>query len=183
MLLHPRGVCCPELVQGLRPGFPYAFEAVERAGCREDRRRSGALRTPPLDPALGFAGDKQGIEEPLGGLMDEQTCSKIGQQGEVKTRVGQLQAHRLLPIHAAPDRIGRLALGEPCDIVPHQHERQAPGRDFHGTPGGRIPIGKELIVITRAALGTELPREVAFGKGGLHGGRRRRGHWGEGVRA
>ena len=62
----------------------------------------------------------------------------------------------------------------------HQHERQAPARYLHGTPPGRIAIGQELIIEERAELGMELHREVAFGKGGLHGGRSRRGHWGEG---
>jgi hypothetical protein len=44
-----------------------------------------------------------------------------------------------------------------------------------------MATGQELIIKERAELGTELHSEVAFEKGGLHGGRSRRGHWGAGV--
>jgi hypothetical protein len=46
-----------------------------------------------------------------------------------------------------------------------------PGRYLHRTPLGRIDIGKELIIVERAELGTQIHIEVAFGKSGLHGGR------------
>jgi hypothetical protein len=56
----------------------------------------------------------------------------------------------------------------------HYHDqRQPPGGDCHGTPGGRIHIGIELIVIERAELGAQGDVEVAFGERGLYGGHRR----------
>jgi hypothetical protein len=108
--------------------------------------------------------------------VGEQPLPKIVQQGEVKSRVGQLKAERIFPIHAAADRIRRLAVGEPFDILHHHDQRQAPGRDFHGTPRGRIQINKELIAIEGAELGTELHIEVALGECGLYGGHRRLGN-------
>jgi hypothetical protein len=58
----------------------------------------------------------------------------------------------------------------------HHHQRYTPGGDFHRAPRGRIQISKELILIEDAKLGTELHREVAVGKSGLHGGHRRLGN-------
>ena len=130
----------------------------------------GPLRAPRLDPAPRFAGGQEGIEQPLGGLMGEQAVAKIVQQGEVEARVRQVEAEGIFPIHTAADRIGRLAVGEPFDILHHHDERQAPGRHFHRAPLGRIEIGKELILIERAELGAQLHIEVAFGEGGLHRG-------------
>jgi hypothetical protein len=52
------------------------------------------------------------------------------------------------------------------------------GRFLHVSRTYPIKIGKELIVIESAELGTELYIEVPFGKGGLHGSR---GHWREGL--
>jgi hypothetical protein len=103
---------------------------------------------------------------------------KIVQQGEVKAGVGQLKAEGILPIHTAADRIRRLAIGEPFDVLHHHDQRQAPGRDFHGMPGGRIQIGEELIVVERAELGPEFHIEVAFRERGLYGGHRRLGNRG-----
>src|SRR6266446_4940904 len=86
----------------------------------------------------------------------------------VKAGVVQIEAQGILPIHTAPDSIGRLPIGEPFHILHHDDQRQAPGGDFHGAAFGRIEIGKELIRIERAKLGAEVHREIAFGKGGPH---------------
>ena len=89
--------------------------------------------------------------------MGEQALAKIVQQGEVKARVGQLEAEGIFPIHTAADGIRRLAVGEPFDILHDHDQRQAPGRHLHGTPLGRIEIGKELIIVERAELGARAP--------------------------
>jgi hypothetical protein len=64
----------------------------------------------------------------------------------------QVKAEGIFPIHAAPDRIGRLAIGEPFHILHHDDQRQAPGRYFHWAALGGIEISKELIVIKRTEL-------------------------------
>jgi hypothetical protein len=51
--------------------------------------------------------------------MHEQTLAKIVQQGEVKARVGQLEAQGILPIYTAADRIRCLAIGQPFDVLHH----------------------------------------------------------------
>ena len=44
----------------------------------------------------------------------------------------------------------------------HYDQRQAPGRDFHGMPGGRIQIDEELIVVERTEVGPELPATLVL---------------------
>jgi hypothetical protein len=95
----------------------------------------------------------RGLEEPLAGLMGAQAVAKIVQQREVEPRIRQVEAQGIHPVHTAADGIGRLAIGEPFDGLHDHHEGQAPWGDFHGTSGGRIQIGEELIVIEGAELG------------------------------
>jgi hypothetical protein len=86
-------------------------------------RGIGSLRAPCLEPPPCFAGGQEGIEEPLAGLMSEQAAAKIMQQGEVKAWVGEFKAQSILPIHAAADRIRRLAIGEFFDVL-HYHDQR-----------------------------------------------------------
>jgi hypothetical protein len=55
------------------------------------------------------------IEEPLARLIGEPVWAKIVQQWEVETWVAQVEAERICPIHAAVERFGCLAIGEPFD--------------------------------------------------------------------
>jgi hypothetical protein len=65
---------------------------------------------------------RTGLEEPLASYMREQAAAKIVQQGEVEARAVQVEAEGILPIHAAADRIGRLAVGQPFDILQHHDQ-------------------------------------------------------------
>jgi hypothetical protein len=88
------------------------------------------------------------------------------QQSEIEARVVQVEAERIFPIHAAPDRIGRLAVREPFHILHHDDHGQAPGGHFHRTALGGIEISKELIRIERAKLGPQVDVEIALREGG-----------------
>jgi hypothetical protein len=55
--------------------------------------------------------------------MGEQALAEIVQQGEGKARVMQVEAEGIVPIHPAPHGIGRLAVGEPFDLLPHDDQR------------------------------------------------------------
>jgi hypothetical protein len=68
-------------------------------------------------------------------------------------------------------------------ILHHDHQRQAPGRHFYRSALGGIEIGKELIVIERAELGTQVDIEIPFRKGGPHCSSRGVGNGGEGFGA
>jgi hypothetical protein len=100
----------------------------------------------------------------------------------MEARIRQLEAQCIFPIHAPPHRIGGLAIRQPFDILHHRHQGQAPRRDFHGTPATAVEIGKEVIVIERAELGTQVHIEIAFGKGSLDNGCRRLRHRWQRVR-
>ena len=143
--------------------------------------RIGPLGAPCLEPAPRFAGGQKRIEQALSRFMGEQPLPKIVQQGEVKSRVGHLETERILPIYVAADRIRRLAIGVPSDILHHHDQRQAPGRDFHGTPRGRLQLNKELIAIEGAAPGAQRNVEVPFGERSLYGGHRRLGNRWQGL--
>jgi hypothetical protein len=80
------------------------------------------LRAPRLDPASCFAGGQESIEEPLAHTVGEQALPKIVQQREVKPRIALLAAQGILPIYTAADRIRRLAIGEPFDILHHHNQ-------------------------------------------------------------
>jgi hypothetical protein len=123
MLLHPRGFRRAELIEGIMHGFQDALQAVQRADRRQDVGGISPLRAPGLDPAPGLAGAQEGIQKLLGGLMGEQPVAKIVQQGEAKARVVQVETQGMLPIHAAADGVGRLAIGEPLDVLHDHHER------------------------------------------------------------
>jgi hypothetical protein len=105
------------------------------------------------------------------------------QQGEIKARIVQVEAERIFPVHAAPDRIGSLAVREPFDILHHHDQRQTPGGDFHGTPLRGIEIGKELILIERAELSAQVDVEIPFREGGADCSRRHVGNGWKGFGA
>ena len=89
---------------------------------------------------------------------------------------GEFKTQSILPIRAAADGIRRLALGESCAVLHHHDQCQPPGGDFHGAPGGRIQLGKALIVIERAGRGAQRDIAVTCGERGLYGGHRRLWH-------
>jgi hypothetical protein len=95
----------------------------------------------------------------------------------------QVKAQGIFPIHAAPDRIGRLTIGEPFHILHHDDQRQAPGRHLHRSALGGIEIGKELIVIERAKLSAQVDVEIPFRKSGPHCSSRGVGNGWEGFGA
>jgi hypothetical protein len=57
----------------------------------------------------------------IGSSLGEHTAAKVVQQREVKAGIGSLKAEGIRPIHAAADRIGGLAVGEPFDVLHHYH--------------------------------------------------------------
>jgi hypothetical protein len=74
------------------------------------------------------------------------------QQREVNPRVMHIEAEGIFPIHAAPDRLGRLAVRAPFHIRHHDDQGQAPGGHVHWTALGGIESSKELIRRERAKL-------------------------------
>ncbi len=105
------------------------------------RHNIGGIRSlfaPRLDPALRFTSVQQRVEQGLSAVVEEQALTKIVQQGEVESGIGQLQAQGILPIHAPAHGIGGLTVGEPFDILHDGGQGQAPGSG----PCARFPHGR-----------------------------------------
>jgi hypothetical protein len=103
-------------------GFEDAFQLVQGADRHQDMRGIGPLNPTRLHPAPRVAGGQEGIKVPLASRMGQQAAAKIVQQHEVEAWVGSLKAEGILPIHAAADGIGRLAVGQPFDILNHHDQ-------------------------------------------------------------
>jgi hypothetical protein len=58
-------------------GFQDTFQAVQGADRCQDMGRISSLGATRLDPAPGFAGRQERIEQALGGFMGEQALTKI----------------------------------------------------------------------------------------------------------
>jgi hypothetical protein len=116
MVRHPLRVGLAELIESQPQGFQHVFKAVERTNGRQHMRRIGPLGAACLDPSPRFARSQEGVQEPLGGVMGEQTFPKIVQQRAIEAVVVQVEAQRIFPIHAAAHGIGGLAVGEPFHI-------------------------------------------------------------------
>ena len=129
-----------------------------------------------------FTGRDEGIEQPLDGVMGEQALTKIVQEGEVETRVVQVQTEGIFPVDTAADRISGLAVRKPFDILHHLTSAKRQGATSTGAPR-RVEIGKALIVIERTKLCPEVHIEIPFGKGRLHCSRSGLGNGGKGFRA
>jgi hypothetical protein len=115
--------------------------------------------------------------------MGHEALPKSVQPRAIEARVVQVETAYIFPVHAAPDRIGRLAISEPFQILHHDDQGQAPGGHFHGTALGGREISKELSRRERAKLGPQVDVEIAFRDGGADCSRRHVGNGWEGVGA
>ena len=175
MRLDPGGRRLTALIEGVTAGCQHACEAVERVARGQDVGGMRPLGARRVDPAAALTGAPAGIQQALGGCMGAEPVATIVHAGAVEPWVGPRKAEGLRPRQAAADGIRRLAVGEPVEIRHDHDERQAPGRDLHGTAVISVHSGPERLLITRAACRAELAREMPCGKGGPHS--RRRGLW------
>jgi hypothetical protein len=155
----------PRLAEPCQPG--------PRAARRPARRGIRPVRAPRLHPTPRVAGRKAGSEASLASRMGQSAAATIRHQGEVNPGVGKLKAPGLWPIETAAAGLRRLAVREPCEVLPDQDQRHAPRGHGHGVPLGGIALGQELIIIARANLGTPVHLTVAVGKGAMPSRRRR----------
>jgi hypothetical protein len=75
--LHPGRIGGTALMQRRPQGFEAPFEALQRPDGGQHMRGIGPLGPAGFEPATGFTRLKEGIEEPLGGVMGEQAFAKI----------------------------------------------------------------------------------------------------------
>ena len=110
------------------PGAP-----LEHADGSQDVRGVRALPTPGVQQALRAYTREEGSKEDVLGGPRDQTGTQCAHHRGSKARVREGQRQGLLPLDAAPDVVGRLAIGEPFATLEHRDEREA-GRSERRLP-------------------------------------------------
>src|SRR3954454_18291826 len=79
--------------------------------------RVGTLPAPLADQAEFPASFQEGVEELQFGLAVDQAGAELAEDGVVEAGIGQFQSQGVLPVDAATDGIGGLAVGETLDVL------------------------------------------------------------------
>jgi hypothetical protein len=141
--------------------------------------RVGALPAPRSDQFEIAGSVQEGVQELLFGLALDQAGAELAQDGVIEAGIGQFQAKRVLPIDAAADGVGGLAIGEALDVLEDRGQRQPCGRGG-GLAAGGEERGELLVVVERSEFIGDAEAKCAFGEGslgdalGLFGDRMRR---------
>ncbi len=128
--------------------------------------RVGALPAPCADQAEFAASFQEGVEELQFGLAVDQAGAELAEHGVVEAGIGQFQGEGVLPVDAAADGIGGLAVGEALDVLED---------GGHGEPcggGGRLSAGGEqlgelVVAVEATELIGDAEAKGAFGEGGM----------------
>src|SRR5260370_19837528 len=112
-------------------------------------RRVGPLPSSGLEVPLLFAGLQQRVQESMLGRACHQPGAKRAEHREVEAGVDQFEPQRILPVNAAPYRLGRLPIREPFGKLHDRHQRQPPGR-FDWPTAWSEQIGELRIVVDAA---------------------------------
>jgi hypothetical protein len=154
-----------QFVQGGPQRLADPLEPVEDAHRGQDMGRVGALPAPRSDQSEIPASVQEGVQELLSGLAVDQSGAELAQDGVIEAGIGQFQAEGVLPVDAAADGVGGLAVGEALDVSENRGQRQPCGRGG-GLAAGGEEVGELIVVVERSAfLGdaeTESPRSSAM---------------------
>jgi len=108
---------------------------------------------------------KHQVEELLLGATGHQPAPELGEHRGIEARVIELQGQGILPVDVATDRMGRLLIREPLDILHDGDEGQSPG-GFGRLTASRKERRKVLIGVDGAKLVAHPHEEVTFAVGG-----------------
>src|SRR4051794_1034031 len=93
-------------------------------------------------------------------------ATELAQDREVKSRVGQLQAQGVLPVDAAADGVGGLAVGEALDVLEDGSDGEPSRRGGRLSAGGE-QLGELVVAVERSEFIGDAEAKGAFGEGGL----------------
>ena len=127
--------------------------------------RVGALLGAGLDQAVGLAGLEHRLQQEPFGTAGDEAGAELAEDGEVEAGVGQLQAEGVLPVDAAADGVGGLAIGEPLGELQDRDQGQPPGGLRRLSPVGE-QAGEAFVVVEGAQGVPHGQVGVAVGEGG-----------------
>lgn len=120
---------------------------------------------PRLQPPPGAAAVQHGVEQAPFSTTGKEASAELGKDGAVEPGVGQVEGEGVLPVDAAADGIGGLAVGEVFDELEDGDEGQTPGG--LGGPAARRVEGSEVAVGEDGAeLVAQGEVDVVTGEGG-----------------
>ena len=109
---------------------------------------------------------QQGVQKPLFGLAVDQARAELAEHGVIEAGIGQFQTQGVLPVDAAADGVGGLAIRQALDVLEDGGQ---------GQPGGRIrrlaargkQIGELVVTVERPEFIGDAQAEGALGEGGV----------------
>ena len=126
----------------------------------------GSLFAPGFEPATLSSQCQEGLKEALLRSVLQQTCPKLGEQGEVKALIGEFESHGVLPVDATAHGFCGLAVREVLSKLEDADECPSPG-SFGGLSLRWEQVGKLRVLKERAELVSHRQVGIAFGKGGM----------------
>ena len=110
-------------------------------------------------PSYGNAEERLG---PAGG----EAGAELGEGGEVEPGVVELEPKGILPVDAAADGVGGLAIGEPLDVLEDGGQSQPCRRSGRLSAGGE-EVGELVVAVEATELVGDAEAKGALGEGGL----------------
>ena len=109
---------------------------------------------------------QEGVQELLFGLAVDQAGAELAEHGVIEAGIGQFQAQGVLPVDAAADGVGGLAIGEALDVLEHGGQGEPCGRGGRLSAGGE-QLGELVVAVERSEFIGDAEAEGALGEGGV----------------
>jgi hypothetical protein len=84
----------------------------------------------------------------------------------IEAGIGQLQAQGVLPVSAAADGVGGLAIGEALDVLENGGQREPSGRGGRLSAGGE-QVGELVVAVEWSEFVGDAEAEGALGESGV----------------
>ncbi len=126
-------------------------------------RAVGALLAPRLDQAACLEALQHPVQQEVLRPLSDEAGAELRKHAEVKARVGQLEAERILPVIARAHGIGSLPVARVLQELEHRDQRQPPRRKAGLTPG-RVELAEVLVLVKGAELVAQPRDHGALGK-------------------
>ena len=106
---------------------------------------------------------QEGVQELQFGLAVDQAGAELAEHGVVEAGIGQFQAQGVLPVDAAADGVGGLAVGEALDVLEDGGQGQPRGRGGRLSAGGE-QVGELVVAVERSEFVGDAEAKVPLGK-------------------